>query len=100
MAILEYGLDDHKRRSIPPKSLKLADPAKDRLVAMVDDFNYASDAFTASRRRYLNDRFMGREIKKVEVKAKKKKSEASQLKAPDASVEEGVISLDDDELQF
>ena len=100
LTLLEYGLDDHQRRWIPPKSLKLADPAKDRLFAMIDDFNYANESFTASRKRYLCDRFMGRAIKKVEVKAKKKASEASKITAPDASVEEGAISLDDDELNF
>ena len=102
LKLLEYGLDpESKDRTIPPKSLKLADPAKERLFGMIDDFNYASDNFTAARFKYLNDRFMGRKMAAVQpVKPKKPASEASKLKAPDASVEEGSISLDDDELQF
>lgn len=103
LKLLEYGLDpENKRyRTVPPKSLKLADPAKERLFGMIDDFNYASDSFTASRLRYLNDRFMGRKMAAAQpVKPKKPVSAASKLKAPDASVEEGSISLDDDELQF
>lgn len=102
LKLLEYGMDqESRRRTIPPKSLKLADPAKERLFGMIDDFNYASESFTASRLRYLNDRFMGRKMASAQpVKPKKPASAASKLKAPDASVEEGTISLDDDELQF
>ena len=102
LKLLEYGLDkEGKRRTVPPKSLKLADPAKDRLFGMIDDFNYASEDFTATRLKYLHDRFMGRKMSPAQpVKPKKKASAASKLKAPDASVDEGTISLDDDELQF
>jgi len=101
MKLLEYGLDDHGRRWIAPKSLKLGDPAKDRLVRMVDDMNYACEAFTAARLEYLRDRFMGRKVKEAaKVKAKRAKSVESQLKAPDASVEEGALTLDDEQLQF
>ena len=102
LKLLEYGMDTElKRRTIPPKSLKLADPAKVRLFGMVDDFNYACDSFTTCRLKYLNDRFMGRKMAAVQpVKPKKEASEASKLKGPDASVDEGTISLDDDELQF
>ena len=102
LKLLEYGMDpDSKRRTIPPKVLKLADPAKDRLFGMVDSFNYASDSFTTCRLKYLNDRFMGRKAAPAAVvQPKKKASEASKLKAPDAAVDEGTISLDDDELQF
>ena len=102
LKLLEYGLDkEGKYRTVPPKSLKLAEPAKARLFGMIDDFNYASDSFTAARLKYLNDRFMGRKMAAAQpVKPKKPASAASKLKAPDASVEEGTISLDDDELQF
>ena len=102
LKLLEYGMDAKlKRRAIPPKSLKLAEPAKARLFRLIDDLNSASDSFTSSRLRYLNDRFMGRKMAAAQpVKPKKPVSAASKLKAPDASVEEGSISLDDDELLF
>lgn len=100
LKLLVYGKDEYGRKVTPPKATKLAEPAKERLFSMIDDFNYASDIFTASRLKYLRDRFMGRKVSAVEVKAKKKQSAASQLTAPDASAEEGSISLDDDELQF
>ena len=100
--LLEHGMDPStKRRTVPPKALKLADPAKDRLFRMIDSFNYVSDDFSAARRKYLNDRFMGRKVEAVApVVPKRAASAASKLKAPDVSVEEGDVSLDDEELQF
>lgn len=106
--LLEYKPDNAKKRREgcrtwkEPKSLELAEPAKARLFNMIDDFNYASDRFAAARKRYLCDRFMGREIAQPEP-AKKKKSakSAAGLRAPDIDGDDtGAISLDDDELEF
>ena len=107
LGLLEFQPNNEKKRREgcriwkDPKSLELAEPAKAKLFDLIDGFNYASDRYSAARKKYLEDRFMGREIAPPPpAKAKRVKSAAT-LKAPDAEADDtGAISLDDDELEF
>lgn len=107
LALLEFQPNNEKKTREgcrywkEPKSLKLAEPAKEKLFGKIDELNYADEAFEAARKRYLLDRFMGREIAKPAPAKPKKKPSAAGLRAPDLDSDDtGAMSLDDDEMEF
>lgn len=103
MELLKYRPSHIKgdKSKKPPKVLEMAEPAKARIFAMLKDFPYVSDTLADLRRRYLCDRFMGREIALPPPPKAKRQSAAAGLRAPDADADDtGAMSLDDDELEF